>query len=104
MHIPFDKFTEEKAEELVKFLAEKEAVVFLCMWSKQPGPSCASDYARMRVKHIENNAVEKQRVLVLSGGMNAVMKEWLCSGTAGALIEAYEESKWKKDKNIGLIH
>merc|ERR1719403_282471 len=104
MHIPFDKFNEEKAEELVKVLVEREAVVFLCMWSKQPGPSCASDYARVRVKFIENNEVEKQRVLVLSGGMNAVMKEWCSSETAGAWIEGYDESMWKKDTNIGLIH
>merc|ERR1719285_1244756 len=55
IHIPFDKFTEEKAEELVKRLADKQDIVFLSIYSKQKASSCASQYAWMRVKHIENN-------------------------------------------------
>merc|ERR1719474_683140 len=73
MHIPFDKFTEEKAEELVKLLIEKESVVFLCMYSKQPGPSCASDYARMRVKYVEDNAVQKQQTVKCSNTRDSVI-------------------------------
>merc|ERR550534_1531239 len=104
MHIPFDKFTEEKATELVELLMEKQYVVFLCMYSKQPGPSCASDYARMRVKYHEKEVLDQQRVLVLSGGMNGVMKEWLCSEKPEGLIEEYDERMWKMQTDIGLIH
>merc|ERR1719193_1728682 len=34
MHVPFDSFTEEKTEKLVKLLVEKRDIVFLCMHSK----------------------------------------------------------------------
>merc|ERR1719494_793953 len=55
MNIPYDKFTEEKAEELVEVLQDKKDIVFLCMYSKQPAPSCAIRYARMRAKYIKKH-------------------------------------------------
>jgi len=104
MHIPFDKFTDEKAMELVKLLIEKKDIVFLCMHSKQPASLCASQYARMRAKYMETNRTPKQRVLILFEGMSRIMTAWFCSGTAGAIIEGYDKSMWKIQTNIGLIH
>merc|ERR1719221_1878747 len=92
MHIPIDSFTEEKAEELVKLLLEKRDIVFLCMHSKQQAPLCASRYARMRAKYLETNRASKQRVLILMGGMSRIMTAWVCSGTAGGIIEGYDKN------------
>merc|ERR1719193_466242 len=73
MNVPFDKFTEEKAEELVILLVEKRYIVFLCMHSKQPALFCASLYARIRAKYLETNRASEQRVLILLGGMSRIM-------------------------------
>ena len=34
IHIPFDKLTEDIVEELVKRLADKKDIVFICMYAK----------------------------------------------------------------------
>ena len=104
MHIPYDKFTEQKAEELVKLLVGKKDIVFLCMYSKTLAPECASKYARTRLKYIEDQFVENQNVLVLLGGMSIIMTVWFCAGTAGGLIVGYDENMWKIETSIGLIH
>merc|ERR1719285_52879 len=104
MHIPFDKFTDEKAEELVELLVGKKDIIFLCMHCKEPALSCAAKYARMRAKYIEKNRTTKQRILILLGGMSRIMTAWFCSGTAGGIIEGYDKSMWKIQTNVGLIH
>merc|ERR1719494_704165 len=104
MHVPFDSFTEEKVEELVKLLIEKRHIVFLCMHSKQPASSCALRYARMRAKYLETNRASKQRVLILLGGMSRILTALFCAGTAGGIIEGYDKNMWKIERSSGLVH
>ncbi|TKA31405.1 hypothetical protein B0A50_02251 [Salinomyces thailandicus] len=79
--------------ELVRTLADEDAVVFHCSLSQQRGPSSALKYLRERERMglVKDGTGEEQKVYVLDGGFSMWQEVY---GEDAELTEAYVKDLW----------